>query len=117
MKPKITTKLINLAIKKAQQSNCTYKIAALGFNDKGDYVGCVFNKKSNSTHINVGKNGIHAEIDIFKRYHPSSILILRTNNSGKLLPIHPCKRCRSILLTNRVRLFTLEPIELDIQEI
>lgn len=117
MKPKITVELINLAIKKAQQSNCTYKISALGFNAKGDYIGAVFNKKSNCRHSINGKNGLHAEIELFKKYYPSSILILRTNNSSKLLPIHPCKRCKSILVSNRVRLFTIEPIELNIQEI
>lgn len=107
MKPKITKNLINIALKKAQQSNCTYKISALGFNEKGDYIGAVFNKKSSSNNFNIGKNGKHAEIELFKKYRPSSILILRTNEKGTLLPIHPCKKCKNILDRNRIKIFTI----------
>ena len=83
--------ITKLAIKKAQQSNCRYKISALGFNRKGDLIGTAINMNR------LAKKGcsIHAEIALIKKHGRSihTIIICRTNRAGTLLAIHPCNTC------------------------
>lgn len=81
-----------IAIKKAQQSDCRYKVSAIGFNRKGDIIGTSCNKHR----VNKPGQSIHAEIDLMVRHGRKlrSIVICRTNNSGDLLPIHPCSTCQ-----------------------
>lgn len=86
--------MLHQAIKKAQQSSCRYKIAAIGFDKKGDFLGIKFNYPRIS-----GPGGsIHAEINLMHAYGTrlKHIIIVRTNLSGDMLPIHPCKNCQKI---------------------
>jgi hypothetical protein len=83
---------IERAKAKALKSVCRFKIAAIGEDDKGTVIDITVNaprflKKS---------GGRHAEMLLMHR-NPKSlakIYILRINNSGKLLPISPCKSCQ-----------------------
>jgi len=99
------TAIRSLAIKKAMQSDCTYKISAIGFNSKGDVIGSAINRK----HRFGRYNGLHAEIALIKKYHGiASVLICRVNKTGKLLPIDPCPRCKKLLDNMGIRIYTLK---------
>jgi cytidine deaminase len=81
-------------IKKAKQSICRYKIAAIGFNKKGDLIGYAVNKPR----FPKPHGGIHAEMALMAHYsiNLSTIIIIRTNKKGKLLAIHPCAKCQKV---------------------
>lgn len=78
-------------VKKAMQSHCNYKVAAFGFNKKGELIYQSVNK-----HRFTRKGGgIHAEMEVMLKAGPGlkTIIICRTNRSGDLLPIDPCPTC------------------------
>jgi tRNA(Arg) A34 adenosine deaminase TadA len=79
------------AIKKAQQSICKYKISALGFDKRGNFIGSSFNLPRFSR---LGGSA-HAELRLMARYGENlkTIIICRTNNKGEILPIDPCPTC------------------------
>lgn len=82
------------AIQKAKKSNCRYKVSAIGFNHKGDVLGTAYN-----THRFTRKSGgIHAEINLIRKYKNQlkTILICRVGHSGELLPIECCDKCQKV---------------------
>jgi len=84
----------DIAVKKATQSICRYKVSAIGFDNKGNILGSAHN-----THRFVRKNGgIHAEINLIRKYKNKlkTILICRVGNSGELLPINCCEKCQKV---------------------
>lgn len=96
--------VINRAIKKAGQSLCHYRIAALGFSKRGDLVCCY----TNNPRFTRPGGGLHAEIRVI-RSHPGvkTILLCRIGGGGALLPIHPCKNCKKVLSQAGVRVITV----------
>jgi cytidine deaminase len=87
--------LVKRAIKKACQSQCKFKISALGFNRKGELVSSAFNI---SRALRKG-GGFHAEQLVMMEAHKKgikTILICRVNPNGILLPIEPCMKCRKM---------------------
>lgn len=102
----LTEKTIEIIAKeKAKQSNCRYKISALGFDKKGNYLGASFNKKR--FHIKGG--GIHAEIALIKKFGPrmKSMVICRINKQGSLLNISPCKTCQAVADKLGIKIFSI----------
>lgn len=101
----ITEKIEKLAKEKAKQSNCRYKISALGFDKKGNYLGASFNKRR--FHIKGG--GIHAEISLMRKYGSriKSIVICRINKQGSLLNISPCKTCQEVADKLGIKIYTI----------
>lgn len=85
-------RLTERLISKALSSPCKYKIAAAGI----DYRGRIVSIFTNSKRINKTGGGIHAEQAVIYRSPRSvkTILIVRVSKTGKLLPIHPCEKCR-----------------------
>ena len=84
-----------IAIKKADQSICKFKVSAIGLNSKNEIVA----KSVNRPRFGRKGGGIHAEIQIMHsglRKNIKTIIICRINDNGKLLPIHPCKNCKKI---------------------
>lgn len=81
-------------IKKAGQSQCQYKIAAIAYSKKGNILGIVFNGSRFSRY----GGGIHAERKLMQIYGRSIsyIEICRTNGKGSVLPIEPCEVCQKI---------------------
>ena len=77
--------------KKAEQSVCRFKIAAVGFNNKGEIV----RKSTNKHRFLCPHGGIHAEQFLFNR-NIKKIYILRLGRGGDILPIKPCKKCLKI---------------------
>jgi hypothetical protein len=56
--------IIKIARMKASQSNCRYKISAIGFNHKGEMICSSFNKKR----FYRKGGGIHAEMELMSDY-------------------------------------------------
>jgi hypothetical protein len=84
------------AIKKASKSPCHFKIAALGFNSKGELVAVKTNSYGRKS---TPQNGLHAEEKLFKlaaQKNIIKIIIVRVGKRGTILPIDPCKKCQKI---------------------
>jgi len=86
---------IDTAISKAAKNVCHYKICAIGFNRRGEYLGMVTNRPR----FNSKGGGVHAEIQLLRKFgkRVRSILLLRTTKGGKLIRIDPCPTCAKIL--------------------
>jgi hypothetical protein len=86
------TEIMQKAAKKAMQSQCRFKISALGFNRKGELVASA----TNSFRFCRKGGGLHAEAQVMKqakRKGICTVLICRVNPNGLLLPIEPCENC------------------------
>lgn len=101
----MTEYIYSLAIKKASQSSCRYKVAAIGFNHKGDLIGSAVNQHR----LNKLGCSIHAEIALIKKYgrQLNTIVICRTNRRGAVLPIHPCSTCSKIASKYEIKIKTI----------
>lgn len=86
--------ITEFAIKRASKSMCRYRISAIGLNKKGEVIGSAFNKpRFDKLH-----GGLHAEVNLIRRYQSQlkTIIICRVNAKGKVLPIHPCVKCKEL---------------------
>lgn len=98
------------AVKKASTSHCRYKISAIGFDHRGKILGltrnnCRFTKPSGS---------VHAEMALMKKFGKSlsKIWILRTNTTGALLAIHPCKTCKKKAEELGIKIFSVHEMSM-----
>lgn len=97
-------------IKKAIQSDCGFKVSAIGLNRKGDVIYIA----SNGVRFKRKHGGIHAEMKVMLKAGPGlhSIIICRTNRTGgNLLPIDPCKNCQKMADKLGVKIYSLTPGE------
>ena len=89
--------------KKAEQSDCTYRVAAIAFDKKGDVLGyarnnhAVWNVLANN-HVGRAGTARHAERILMSRYGENikSILICRVGHGGDLRPIDACSACKKV---------------------
>lgn len=84
--------LLNKLKRKASQSTCKSRVAALGFNGRGECVASSVNRPRLSRR----GGGIHAEEQIFKVARKRGIvkiLICRVGKGGELRPIEACESC------------------------
>lgn len=97
---------VRQAIRKALQSPCQHKVSAVSFDHKGDILGFT----ANTPFINNKGGGIHAERKAMGIWgnRIKTILICRANNSGQLLPIHPCKKCLTYAAKHGIIIRTIE---------
>lgn len=81
-----------IAVKKAQQSICKYKVSAIGFDRYGNIIGTAMNKPR-FNHVGGSK---HAEMNLMRKYGQKlkTIIICRSNNSGDVIHIDPCGACK-----------------------
>ncbi len=94
-------------IKKAKQSPCKSRVAALGFNKKNE---CVISTVNKPMLLKKG-GGIHAEEQIFKvarRKNITKILICRIGKSNDLLPIDPCPSCAKTAKKLNIEITTIK---------
>jgi hypothetical protein len=86
--------IATLAAKKARQSICRNKVAAIGLNWNGDVV----SKKFNRPRFSRKGGGVHAEMEVMheaKRKGVVAIIICRiSGENGSFLPIDPCPTCK-----------------------
>ena len=97
--------ILRRAIHKAGRSPCHFKIAAIGLDKNGRYLGMAFNYPRFSR---LG-GGVHAEVHLLAKYglRVRTIIICRTNKTGGILPIHPCVTCERLLGKLRITWRTL----------
>lgn len=97
--------LLKKAIQKAKQSNSKYKISAIGFTKKFDYIGMT---KNNVANLPRG-GGHHAEHRLILKYGKSIkyIALVRVGHSGELLPIDPCKSCQRLIDLLEIKVITI----------
>ena len=96
----------NRLIKKASQSICKFRVAALGFNSEGV---CVASASNRSRFSHKG-GGWHAEESLFviaRRKGIVKILICRIGTGSNLRPIDPCERCSKIAEKMGIRIETI----------
>jgi len=112
MKKKLRDKqLVSRAVAKASQSKCNAKIAALGFNSRGQCVAKSFNQKR---FLRKG-GGLHAEMILMRESRRKgivTILICRVGKSGDLLPVDPCLTCAQKAEELGIKIFTV-PVDED----
>ena len=99
--PNISHATINLLKEKASHSSCTYRVAAICFDHKGNLLGHTTNKHADWDVVEKEKAGRagtskHAERLLISRYSNNigTIVIARIGHSGQLRKIDPCPACR-----------------------
>jgi cytidine deaminase len=94
-----------IAIKKAMQSQCRFKVSAVGFDNKGKLIGTTMNAPRFSKY----GGGFHAEMRLMARYGKNlkTIVICRVGNKGDMLPIDPCKMCQNKANELGIKIVTL----------
>ena len=99
--------LKDLAVAKAKQSICTYRVSAIGINRRGEVVCSAFNK---SRFMRPG-GAIHAEMQIMLKGGPGvkTILICRIGRGGDILPIEPCAACQEKADDLGIRIVSVQP--------
>ena len=100
--------ITNIAINKAKQSCCRYRISAIGLNKKGEIIGAAYNKpRFDRLH-----GGLHAEANLIRRHGKqiSSIIICRVGNSGSLLPIKPCDKCKELAYKLNIKIVSISDV-------
>ncbi len=86
-----TSQIRDRLYKKALESICRYRIAAIGI----DYRGTVISIANNQPRNLYKGGGIHAEQRVMHKSPRSlkKIIILRVGEGGEIRPIDPCSKC------------------------
>lgn len=98
--------IIIKARKKALQSNCHFKISAIGFSRKGNILGSV----TNHHRFSRKGGGKHAELRLMERFGMGlhTILICRVGKGGDILPIDPCYVCQAMADKLGIKIITVK---------
>ncbi len=93
-------------IKKAKQSKCRFKVCAMAFNKKGEYLGMSTNKQF----LDKAGGSKHAEREVIARYgnNVKQIILCRVNSRGNILPIDPCHVCKKVIDKLGIKIKRLE---------
>lgn len=88
----MTNRLVQIAVNKARQSACTYKVSAVGLNRRGEVIYTAMNR---SRFMYKG-GGVHAEMECMLKAGPGlrTIILCRVGGKGDILPIKPCETCQ-----------------------
>lgn len=78
---------------KAIRSPSKYHIGVIGLNIKGEIIGTAFN----SPRFNRKGGGYHAEMELMRTCGKDlkTIILCRVGAKGNILPIDPCKVCKT----------------------
>jgi len=95
--------------KKASQSRSKYRISAMGFDKRGEFVAQAFNGLPQDGVIGPG-SGRHAEAILMAKYGDllKTIVISRIGHSGEWRPIEPCQNCQKLASKLGVKLITID---------
>lgn len=96
--------------KKAAQSRSKYRISAIAFDERGDFVAQAFNGLPPDGVVGKPGIGIHAEWKLMMKYGSliKTIIISRIGHSGEWRPIKPCGNCRALADKLGIKLTTIE---------
>ena len=89
----LSENIVKRAVKKAIQSDCRYRISAIGLNKKGE----VFCSVTNRQRFYYKGGGKHAEMLLMETAGKGlkTIIICRVGLSNSILPIKPCPMCNA----------------------
>jgi len=102
----ISQKIIETIKKKATQSYCRFKVAAIGFDERGEILATAVNRPR----LDKFGGGSHAEMVVLQKAgrRVKSMIICRVGNSGELLPIHCCPSCKKVLEKMKIKVSTIQ---------
>ena len=94
----INQNLISRLKSKATQTKTCYRISAIAFNKKGEFLGSATNGFQMDGRTPNKGCGIHAERKLISRYkyNIKTIIICRIGGGGNILPIEACSVCQKI---------------------
>lgn len=109
--------MLELLKEKATHSPCSYRVAAIAFDKKGNVLGHATNSHSKNWNVldkcGVGREGtgVHAERQLFMRYRDlvKTIIICRVGRAGAILPIDPCSVCRKVAAKYGAKIISVMP--------
>lgn len=91
--------------KKAKQSACKYKVAAIGFDARGNPVAT----RTNTPYLDKHGGSYHAEARLMSKYKRiKTIIICRVSRRGEFKPIDPCPHCARMAKRQGVTIKSLE---------
>lgn len=102
--------LTHLLRKKAAQSSSKYRISAMAFDSRGEFLGQAFNGlPMDEMDVKEG-SGVHAEARLMRKYGQvaKTIVISRIGHNGDWRPIQPCPKCQELARKLGIRLETIE---------
>lgn len=96
--------------KKAAQSKSKYRISAMGFDHRGEFMAQSFNGVPQGGMKVKEGSGVHAEAKLMRKYGAllKTIVISRIGRSGYWLPIEPCEKCQKLAQKLGVKLITID---------
>ena len=102
----ISSNLVDIIKRKANQSYCRYKVAAIGFDEDGRIVATGVNRPR----LEKQGGGKHAEMVVLQKAgkRVRSMIICRVGNAGELRPIKCCSSCKKVLDKMGIKIVTLE---------
>lgn len=102
--------LLEMLGKKAAQSKSKYRISAMAFDSRGEFLGQAFNGLP-MDEMNIKKgSGVHAEARLMRKYGQlaKTIIISRIGHKGDWRPIQPCPKCQQLADKLGISLTTIE---------
>lgn len=110
---RIQPHIIERAIRKAEQSPCKMRVAAIGFNKSGIPI---MTRSNKPTQFGKRGGGKHAERQIMAEAGPrgiKTIIICRIGGNGVLRPIDPCPTCQAIADKLGIKIYTIPGVPVD----
>lgn len=93
---------------KAIRSPSKYHIGVIGMNIRGEIIGTAFNRPR----FNRFGGGIHAEMALMRKCGKDlkTIILCRVGATGNVLPIHPCKVCKTKADELNIKIVTIDKL-------
>lgn len=120
--PRLSSNSIPIIVKrlgkKAAQSRSKYRISAMAFDSRGEFVAQAFNGLPQDGIEGKEGSGIHAEAKLMRKYGTllKTIVISRIGHGGDWRPIHPCKNCQKLADKLGVKLITIDECKGEIYD-
>lgn len=96
---------------KANASRCEFRISAIAFDKRGEFIGQAFNSRREGLKAKYGKGrGVHAEMKLMHEYgnRIKTIVISRIGNGGDWLPIKCCPKCQAVANKLGITVFAID---------
>ena len=108
MSEKLSLNYITRMRNKAKVSHGKYKIIAIAFSDKGNFLGISMNGFREGLSNRKGA-GAHAETKLIRKFGKriDKIYIMRFGMKLDILPIHPCVNCSKVADKYGIKIISL----------
>lgn len=118
MSPNTIASLIPRMAKKVKvDRGTTYRIVAMAFTKRNNYLGMSMNGFRDHLSNRRGA-GAHAEMKLIQKYgrQIDTIYLLRVGNALDPLPIHPCENCSKVIQKMGIKVILLHEEFLNLDE-